>query len=161
MDLNSNDKLLLSTRTIDFNVIATTKEEAFQYIAKRLFSLDMISNINKFIQDVRKREKRGNTTLTNGFAIPHGISTTVFYPVIYFVKVKNPICNWYALDQSNVQNIMMFALPIGCRDKKRLIQIKKMMLILSEDENLFYMSRITTKNLLINYLSKKLSAMEE
>ncbi|MCI1859796.1 MAG: PTS sugar transporter subunit IIA [Sporolactobacillus sp.] len=160
MDLNADDRLLLSTRTVDFDVTAATKKEVLHYIAEKLLSLGRISDTNQFIQDVQNREDRGNTTLTNGFAIPHGLSTAVLYPVIYLVRVRKPIRDWYALDHSNIQNIMMFALPATCQDNKLVSQVKKMMLILSEDENLLAMSKIATKKMLINYLLKKL-AMEE
>lgn len=86
------------------------KEEVFENLSNHLFQEKKISNKEEFFEALENREKESFTGLTNGIAIPHGISDAVLKPTVVYAKLINPIA-WECIDDVPVQDIFMLAIP--------------------------------------------------
>ncbi len=101
---------LLSTKTIDINVIADTKEEALSKMINLISKSGKIKDIEKFKQDVLEREKITSTGIGEGIAIPHAKSEQVISPTIAIGIIKKGV-DYGSIDNEKVSMIFLLAAP--------------------------------------------------
>ncbi len=107
MDLS----LLINEQIISLKLNARTKEEAIKKIAEKMKESGYISNIEKYMEAVLKREEKGSTGIGFSLAIPHGKSEGVNKPALGFAKLVEPI-DWQSLDGNPVKMLFVIAVPI-------------------------------------------------
>ena len=68
---------IVSNDCINLDIKSTTKKEILEYMIEMLYTKGVVSDKNKFYEDVCLRENEGCTAIGNYIAIPHGNSTYV------------------------------------------------------------------------------------
>lgn len=99
---------LIDKDVVNFNLAATSKEEAIKELTDLLFKKGSVSSKNEFLNDVFKRENQGQTGIGNGIAIPHGKSESVTRTMIAIGRSKVDL-NWETIDEEPVYNVILFA----------------------------------------------------
>ena len=111
MDLISKDLIYLDEDVKD-------KDELFKLIAKNLKRLGRIDNVENFISDLYEREQTAPTSMGEGIAIPHALSSEVLGTSLTYIKLKNEI-KWN--DQDLVKYIFNIAVP---KENKNNVHLK-------------------------------------
>lgn len=88
------------------------KDDAFFKIAQLLKDENIIESEKEFIKALEDREDESTTGLIDGFAIPHGISTTVKASAVIYIRNTEGI-EWESLDGSLVTDIIALAISKG------------------------------------------------
>src|SRR5699024_10891528 len=99
---------LIDKDVVNFNLAATSKEEAIKELTDLLFKKGSVSSKNEFLNDVFKRENQGQTGIGNGIAIPHGKSESVTRILSASCRSKVHF-NWEKIDEQPVYNVILFA----------------------------------------------------
>jgi mannitol/fructose-specific phosphotransferase system IIA component (Ntr-type) len=82
---------VLDISLIKLNVKANNKEDLLKEISQLAFQNGRITDANKFLSDMKKREEQGPTAFGSLIAIPHGKSTTVKEPFLGFIRPEKSI----------------------------------------------------------------------
>ena len=75
---------LLTTNTINLNLVGTEKKDVIETLAKSLYDAGKVDDLSAFIDDVWARENEISTAVGNGIAIPHAKSKHVKNAAIAF-----------------------------------------------------------------------------
>jgi fructose-specific phosphotransferase system IIA component len=89
-----------------------SKAEVFAYLTDQLYSADLISSREKFIEALYYRESLSETGIGDGIAIPHGKDVCVQQASIAFVRLHEPIA-WESLDDKPIQYVFLLAIPMN------------------------------------------------
>lgn len=109
-----------------------TKAEVFQKALDFLVRKKRVISTDKLKKNIFYRESLGATGIGQGFAIPHGESTDVLYPTIFFIRLTQPLV-WESPDSELVNQIILFVVD-GVYDKKSYQIIRRIMSRLGEED---------------------------
>lgn len=101
---------LFDIKYMDLDLETNEKIETIGYLAQ--LSKDRLIDVNKYIEDVRKREAISTTGIGDGVAIPHAKSKWVRVPTVIVGKSKRGI-EWESLDDEKVNMVFLIAVPDG------------------------------------------------
>ncbi|HWR28699.1 MAG TPA: PTS sugar transporter subunit IIA, partial [Negativicutes bacterium] len=101
---------LVDNRLISFDFAAGSKEDIIHKAAEMMLKAEKISNKEKFIEEVFKREEEFTTGVGMGVAIPHCRSAVVIQPCFALLKLKTPLA-WDSLDGEPVRYVIVLAAP--------------------------------------------------
>lgn len=87
-----------------------TQQETFCFLAHQMYLAGIINDEKTYIEALQERERQGTTGLIDGFAIPHGKSSTVKEAGAIYVRNINGI-EWNSLDESKITDIFALAIP--------------------------------------------------
>lgn len=99
---------IIDLNTVITHIKAANKDEALKTMADRLMAEGYLTDTDKFLQDVYKREQEGCTGIGNYIAIPHGKSAAVKKIGVAIATVDEEI-SWETLDGQGVKVIVLFA----------------------------------------------------
>lgn len=99
---------LFDLQYIDLNLNVCDKFEAISYLAN--LASDRLVDVDKYIEDVKKREATSTTGIGDNVAIPHAKSTFVKIPTVIVGRSKKGI-EWKSLDDKDVNIIFLIAVP--------------------------------------------------
>ncbi len=94
MEIFSENNIILSCEI-------ATKEELLRFFAKSVVSLSYGEDLEMIANGFASREKEFETSLGDGFAIPHTKSNYINYPGILFVKTTQEI-QWSDDEKANI-----------------------------------------------------------
>lgn len=100
----------ISEECITFHLSATTKEDAILEMASLLYKAKKITDLDVFVDAVKKRELEFTTGIGDGIAIPHGESSVVKTACIAYGRSEKGV-EWKSLDERSVYSIFMLAIP--------------------------------------------------
>lgn len=110
-----------------------SKDEVFRFLSKHLYEEGKIKSKDDYYDALCYRETQSFTGLTNGIAIPHGISDTVINPAVIYVKLKHPI-KWECIDDKPVEDVFMLAIPKDNKDNIHIKMLSELARSLMKDE---------------------------
>lgn len=95
---------------IDILENCPSKEVLFNQIADHFLAAKTIDNHAEFVEALVARENEVSTGFVDGFAIPHGKSSTVKEPGLIFMKIKNGV-EWPSMDGALTTDVFSLAIP--------------------------------------------------
>lgn len=101
---------LLDEKLVKFEFPGNTKEEVIQGIGALMYESGKVTDMERYIEGVFKRETEGTTGIGMGIAIPHCKSDAVKEAAFALVKLKNSL-EWGSLDGNPVNYVIMLAAP--------------------------------------------------
>lgn len=101
---------LFDIKYMDLDLETNEKIETIGYLAQ--LAKDRLIDVNKYIEDVKKREAISTTGIGDGVAIPHAKSKWVKVPTVIVGKSKRGI-EWESLDDEKVNMVFLIAVPDG------------------------------------------------
>jgi fructose-specific phosphotransferase system IIA component len=101
---------LFGINHIYLDLEVNSKAELFEFIAAELKKLGRITESKDFKVAMEKRESEISTGLGDGLAIPHALHTSVLFPTILYIRLKNQL-DYNAIDQKPVKEVYAIAMP--------------------------------------------------
>lgn len=105
-----NIEQLITKDTIILDKTINTKEQLFEKVASVLLENGIVSDKDKFKEDLFAREAETPTGIIDGFGIPHAQSEAVIKPSLVFIK-SDIISDYETLDESKVDTAFVIAVP--------------------------------------------------
>ena len=104
-----NNKLF-SAQYVNLNLTTNEKFATIEHLAS--LASDRLVDVEKYIEDVKKREAISTTGIGDGVAIPHAKSAFVKVPTVIVGKSSKGI-EWESLDDQPVNIVFLIAVPDG------------------------------------------------
>lgn len=101
-------KNIIDTNLVKTDLQGLSKEEVLAELGNLLLQNGNVTNADKFIEDVYKREAEGQTGIGNYVAIPHGKSEFV-KNVGVAIGISDHEIPWESLDDKGAKVIILFA----------------------------------------------------
>lgn len=101
---------MIDEKLVSFDFEASDKDDVLKKVGKMMYDAGKVTDLNKYIDGLYKREEEFATGMGNGIAIPHCKSDCVKDAAFSLVKLKNPV-EWGSLDDEPVDYIIMLAAP--------------------------------------------------
>jgi len=101
---------LIKKDSIDLNVEASNKEEIIQKAVELMNENGNITNKEKYLELVIKREEEGSTGIGEEIAIPHGKGDSISAPGIAAMVIPNGV-DFKSLDEKPVKLLFLIAAP--------------------------------------------------
>ena len=101
--------MLITKESILLSCDSKEKESIIRSMAEHAFRVDLITEIEPYVQAVYEREAEFSTGVGHGIAIPHGRSHVVRKPFVLFWRVEN--VDWSSLDGTDVDMVFMIGVP--------------------------------------------------
>ncbi len=95
---------------IEFIKNVNTKEQLFERISKIWKEKGYVESEEEFLESLKEREILNSTGFVEGFAIPHGKSSTVKKPGILFIRLEDGL-EWETMDNQKIDCIFSLAIP--------------------------------------------------
>ena len=105
---------LLKKDSIDLNVEASNKEEVLKKAVELMNKNGNITDKDKYLELVMKREEEGSTGIGEEIAIPHGKDDSISAPGLAAMVIPNGV-DFEALDGKPVKLFPHRPLPGWCR----------------------------------------------
>lgn len=103
---------MINKENIYLDIDITTKQEVFEFIAKKLVESNIAQNESEIVNKFNDREKVSPTGFENGIAIPHMMSDEILEPTLLFVRTQNIIDDYESIvDTNNVQLVFAICIP--------------------------------------------------
>ncbi|MGN5139635.1 PTS sugar transporter subunit IIA [Aeromonas sp. 164P] len=100
---------------------STTQQQAFAFIARKVFELGFVDNAKDYEAGLNRREQESSTGLTGGVAIPHCKHATVKHAGIFVFRFAHPIV-WETMDELPVNTTLALSIPAsGNEDSVRML----------------------------------------
>jgi fructose-specific phosphotransferase system IIA component len=106
---------LLSQKNILLDMKAQNKEEVWRTLAEGFYQNGVISDVEQYLKDVKKRESEGTTGVGLGIAIPHAKSAAVKEPALAMARLIEGI-DVASLDGSKADMVFLIAAPLHGED---------------------------------------------
>ncbi|MEC9484259.1 MAG: fructose PTS transporter subunit IIA [Candidatus Izemoplasma sp.] len=103
---------LITKDIITLELSSSTKQDVIQELAELLKSDDRISDLDKFVEEVNKREALGSTGVGYGVAIPHAKTKYVKRSSLVFGRTNEGF-DYDSLDGKETDLFFMIAVPEG------------------------------------------------
>ncbi|VBB07816.1 phosphoenolpyruvate-dependent sugar phosphotransferase system eiia 2 [Lucifera butyrica] len=103
VDLLNEDRIVLG-------IDAATKEDVWRILADTFVKSEAVSDVDAYLQDVKKREEHGTTGVGFGIAIPHAKSAAVIKPALAMGRLKNAV-DVQSLDGTRADLFFLIAAP--------------------------------------------------
>lgn len=101
---------LFNVQYVDLDLKKNNKFETIEHLAK--LASDRLVDVEKYIEDVKKRESISTTGIGDGVAIPHAKSAFVKVPTVIVGKSNSGI-DWESLDEQPANIVFLIAVPDG------------------------------------------------
>lgn len=137
------------------DVIVTSKEELFNFIADYAYKLGYISDVVKTRMAFIEREEEYSTGLQDGFAIPHAKSSAVVKPTVLFIRLNQEI-EWETFDDSAVKNVFALMVPKEDGGTVHLEMLSRLATALLEDEFIKHIQQLDDKKQLVALIKKEM-----
>lgn len=124
---------IVSNNCIDLDIKYTTKKDILEQLIKMLYKNSLITDKDKFYDDLCFREKEGSTAIGNYIAIPHGQSNYVTKFAIAIGRVSLDI-QWEDEGNFPVRFIILFAVPYSKDSKDELNTMAQICRKLADDD---------------------------
>lgn len=124
---------LIELEHIEFDVELNTKEEVFNYLSKKLYDLNRVTGITEIKAALLNREKEMSTGIGDGIAIPHTKDSTVLFPTVLYIRLKNGI-DYQALDNKEVRDVFLIVMPTSYNKEHLVILSKIAQALLDQDK---------------------------
>lgn len=147
--------MLLEEKYIFLNVDVKDKSELLFFIANQAKDLSIGHDADKILHDLNKREAEFPTGLQDGFAIPHTRSKYIDKPSILYITTKQAI-EWGSLDDKRVNCIFSLLVPEKNEGNIHLKMLSKLATCLLEEDFKENIKAITDKQVLKDYIYKKM-----
>lgn len=137
---------LLSPSFVFINQSLSSKEEIFQFCAKKMLGEKIITDVNHVVTGLHAREKEGNTNIVPTCAIPHIKSTYISKPNLCIVTLNKPIRWLNEEDNSHelVKNIILLAIPEEQKGDFHIDMLAELSLLLSNDKQVETLFGVST-----------------
>ena len=113
--LDSVVESLYNENTVSLELRGTTKEEVLKEMTDLLYKDGVLTNKEKFLAEINKREANGSTGFGNGVAIPHAKASVVVKPRVA-VGISKKGFEFDSVDGKPVHLIFMIAAGEGDND---------------------------------------------
>lgn len=130
------------------------KEALFDFIGEALKKLGRVTESKDFIRALNKRESEISTGIGDGLAIPHALDTSVLFPTVLYIRLKEPIA-YDALDQKPVKEVFSIAMP-NSYQKEHLETLSKIANLYLDDATKDALQAANTTSKVYQILSKTL-----
>jgi len=124
---------LIRKDLIFLGVDLESKDSLFEYISKKLYEKNLITDVNEYVKVLKIREAEYPTSIGYEIAIPHGKSDCVVEPFIVYLKLNNPIL-WDQESNSNVNSIFMIGVNNDNGSNIHLLYLSNIARALMDDE---------------------------
>ncbi|MDK4352188.1 fructose-specific PTS transporter subunit EIIC [Enterococcus thailandicus] len=141
-----------------------TQAEVFNHLIDAFVRNDIVTDKEAFLAAVREREAISETGMENGFAIPHGKSTTVSKAAVAIATLDKamPAGAWPSIDPSNqVELIFLLAIPDAEKGQTHLKILSELSVKLMDPVLVDQLKKARTKTEILQLLSNQNSEMEE
>lgn len=101
---------VFNNEIIFLDVQGSSHDEALKNVSNLLQQKGYVEDAKKFEDALIYRENLISTGLSDGIAVPHGVSSTVQRPFVSIVRLKNEI-DWHALDNKGVKILFIIGSP--------------------------------------------------
>ncbi|MCK4352394.1 PTS sugar transporter subunit IIA [candidate division WOR-3 bacterium] len=105
---------LIDEKLINCNLVSKDKFAVIEGLVELFVNKGIVTDKDKFLQVIKKREEIESTAIGSGIAIPHGRSDTAKELKVAFGKSEEGV-DFKALDKKSVHLIFMIAAPIEAR----------------------------------------------
>lgn len=123
---------LLSQNNILLDINAQSKEEVWRTLADSLYQSGVVSNLEQYLGDVKKRETEGTTGVGLGVAIPHAKSAAVKKPALAMARLIEGV-DVASLDGSRADLFFLIAAPLHGEDVHLMALSKLASMLIYED----------------------------
>ncbi|NMA83429.1 MAG: PTS sugar transporter subunit IIA [Epulopiscium sp.] len=144
--------MLITEELIDFNLQATTKEEAIEQLGNLAHQVGRVKDVDAYVEAVLKREEAYSTSVGFGVAIPHGKTDAVLEPFLGFAKVKD--IDWNAPDGSPVDLVFIIGVPEAQKGTEHLTILAKISRNLMKEEFREQLRKIHTKEGILSLIQE-------
>ena len=124
---------IIEASHVFFDCPATTRDEAFLYIAEKACGLGLATDAPAVVEALNAREAEGSTGMMNGFAIPHCRCAAVKTPSVLVVKFAGHV-DWKTMDKSSVRVAVALLIPDDGVGNEHLRLLSKIAVLLMHDD---------------------------
>jgi fructose PTS system EIIA component len=110
MEVLMNIAGIMDKDIIFLGLPAADREEAVETMIAGMARGGYVSDQEKYLAAVRKRESEGTTGIGFGVSIPHGKSDGVVRPCVAFARLKTPV-DWNSFDGKKVTSVFLIGVP--------------------------------------------------
>lgn len=132
----------------------TSKDELFDFISKTLKDLGRITESKDFKLALLKRESEISTGLGESLGMPHALDTSVMFPTLLYIRLKNAI-EYEAIDNQPVKEVYAIAMP-NSYQKEHLALISQIAKVYLDDTLKTSIRKVESPEELYQLLSKNL-----
>lgn len=97
-----------------------SRDEVFDFLAKKVYEIELVNNKDDFIYALEQRESIMPTNVGNLIGIPHGKTNAVENPFIAFMRLNDEI-DWIEDESDKVKLVFMIGVP---EDKASKVHLK-------------------------------------
>lgn len=97
-----------------------SRDEVFDFLAKKVYEIELVNNKDDFIYALEQRESIMPTNVGNLIGIPHGKTNAVEKPFIAFMRLNDEI-DWIEDESDKVKLVFMIGVP---EDKASKVHLK-------------------------------------
>lgn len=153
-----NVQNLLSENTININLEANDKIEAINKMVDLISKSNNITDVERFKEEVFKRESLSSTGIGEGIAIPHAKSEYVKAPTIAIGIFSNKI-DYSSVDNEKVDLIFLLAAPP--ENDTHLEILSKLSSLLLDEKFVYKIRHVNEPSEIIEIISKKVEETAE
>ncbi|WP_338972801.1 PTS sugar transporter subunit IIA [Spiroplasma endosymbiont of Panorpa germanica] len=113
------DSNIFNKNQIYTQIEATSKKEAFKFIAQAFVDNNASSDYKACFKGLLAREKEGSTGFNEGIAIPHAKIKEITTPKVFVIKFKEGV-EWKSIDDSKVKIAIALAIPFSNSEQQHL-----------------------------------------
>ena len=123
---------LLKKESIDLNVEASSKEEILKKAVELMDKNGNITDKDKYLELVMKREEEGSTGIGEEIAIPHGKGDSISAPGLVAMVIPKGV-NFESLDDKPVKLLFLIAAP-NTKDNVHLEVLSRLSTLLMDEK---------------------------
>lgn len=142
---------LFSVEYVDLDLNTSDKFETIGHLAN--LAADRLVDVDKYIEDVKKREAISTTGIGEGVAIPHAKSEFVKVPTVIVGKSEKGI-DWESLDDEPANIVFLIAVP-NCEGDAHLKILQTLAISLMDDDFKEELLGLDDKEKVVNLLLEK------
>ena len=146
---------MLLEENIFLDVCVNSKEELLQLISKKAMELNITSDQNGLLRDLKKREEEFATGLQDGFAIPHARSVHVQKPSILYFKTKEAL-EWGSMDDKKVNYVFSLLAPAENEGNVHLQMLSALATCLLEEDFKQFVKICNDENTLTAFITQRM-----
>ncbi|ATZ16279.1 PTS system fructose-specific IIC component [Entomoplasma freundtii] len=109
------------------------QKDAFEFIAEKAYSLNLVASKESLIKGFEARENEGSTGFEDGFAIPHSRIKEVKQAAVFVVRLKKAI-DWNSMDGKPTQILIALLVPEGPNGDQHLSILSDVAVKLMDEE---------------------------
>lgn len=143
---------MVDKKNVNLNMSAKSKYDAIRKMGQMLYDTGRIKSIDKFIEDVFKREEVETTNMDIGVAIPHSQANVIKRTSISIVKLSKEI-SWEDYGEP-VKIIFLIAVSPTDKGIKHLEVISKIAEILIDDKFIQFLKKTRNSRKLLKRMNK-------